>query len=107
MIECAQMEVLFADDDLDRLEIDATFTAGLSQALVKAFRKKMQTIRAAVDERDFFKQRSLRFEALQGKRKGEYSIRLNDQYRLVFEFTHGNPALSRKAVRILRVEDYH
>lgn len=31
------MNVTFANDDLDRLEIDPHFTANLSQALVKAF----------------------------------------------------------------------
>ena len=29
--------------------------------------------------------RGLNFEALKGDRKGEYSIRINDQYRIIFE----------------------
>lgn len=101
------MEVVFIDDDLDRLEIDAQFTGNLSQAIVRAFRKKMQAIRAASDERDFYKQRSFNFEELQGKRKGQYSIRLNDQYRLVFELVPGNPEPKRKTVKIICIEDYH
>lgn len=31
-----------------------------------------------------------RLEALKGNMKGKYSIRINDQYRLVFEFHDGN-----------------
>ncbi|MBF0594778.1 MAG: type II toxin-antitoxin system RelE/ParE family toxin [Candidatus Omnitrophica bacterium] len=31
-----------------------------------------------------------RLEALKGNLKGKYSIRINDQYRLVFEFYDGN-----------------
>ena len=101
------MDVVFSDDDLDRLEIDGHFTANLSQALVKAFRKKMQAIRAASDERDLYRQRSFNFEELQGKRKGQYSIRLNDQYRLVFGLTSGNPKSKKKTVNIICIEDYH
>lgn len=44
------MEVEFDDGDLDRLETDARFTAGLSQEIVRAFRKRMQQIRAFKDE---------------------------------------------------------
>jgi len=48
------MEVRFDDDDdLDRLETDPAFTGGRPPAVVKAFRKVMQFIRAAADERDF------------------------------------------------------
>ncbi len=32
-----------------------------------------------------------RLEALQGDRKGQYSIRLNDQYRFCFRWTDGGP----------------
>lgn len=101
------MEVFFADRDLDRLEVDPQFTARLSSALVKAFRKKMQVIRAAIDERALYNLRSLRFEELQGKRRGQFSIRLNDQYRLVFEFVKGNPNAGSRAIRIIGIEDYH
>lgn len=97
------MEVEFADDDLDRLEIDAEFTAGFSPAIVKAFRKRMQQIRAASDERDFYSSRGMRFEKLGGDRKGQYSIRLNDQFRLILALLDKG----RKAVRIIEITDYH
>ena len=32
-----------------------------------------------------------RFEALKGDRKGQYSIRINDQWRICFAWTDGSP----------------
>ena len=73
------MDIQFGDPDLDRLETDARFTARKSQALVKAFRKRIQGIRAAKDERDLRAVKSWRFEKMEGARSHQYSIRLNDQ----------------------------
>ena len=79
------MEDEFDDHDLDRLETDAQYTAGHSQEVVRAYRKRMQQIRAFRDERDFLAVRSLNFEKLKGNREGQHSIRLNLQWRLVLE----------------------
>ena len=98
------MEPVFQDKSLDRLETDPSFDGGHPSEVVKAFRKRMQQIRAAVDERDFFSQRSLRFEKLVGARKHQYSMRLNDQWRLILEFRGSG---SDKKVAIIGVEDYH
>ncbi len=98
------MDVRFNDDDLDRLETDSSFTAGRSAAVVRAFRKVMQHIRAAPDERDLRAWRGLRFEKLEGKRQRQYSMRLNDQYRLIVELEGESP---KKVVVICGIEDYH
>lgn len=99
-----RMEVEFEDDDLDRLELDQRFDAGFPRGVVKAFRKRMQLIRAAPDERDFYGLRGLRFKQLKGKRKGEFSMRLNDQYRLTMRFR----GKGRDKVVVMRaIEDYH
>lgn len=100
-----QMEVLFDDDRLDRLETDSEYTAGWSRPVVKAYRKTMQMIRAAPDERDFYNWKSMRFEKLKGKRKNQHSMRLNDQYRLIVELMKGNP--QGTVVKIVGIEDYH
>lgn len=73
------MDVEFDDDDLDRLETDPLFTAGLSNEVVRAYRKRMQQIRAFLDERDFYALKSLHFEKLKGNRGNQYSVRLNKQ----------------------------
>ncbi|MGH2460892.1 MAG: type II toxin-antitoxin system RelE/ParE family toxin [Chloroflexota bacterium] len=98
------MEVSFADDDLDRLETDASFTCGLSSALVRAYRLRMQAIRAATDERDLRRMKSFHFEKLAGSRQHQYSMRLNDQYRLILEFQGADRS---KVVWIIGIEDYH
>lgn len=98
------MEVEFDDDDLDRLEIDPHFTAGFSQEVVRAYRKRVQQIRGFRDERDFQALRSLHFEKLKGDRVGKYSIRLNLQWRLILEIYGDHPC---KVIRIIEVVDYH
>ncbi|HEX5414260.1 MAG TPA: type II toxin-antitoxin system RelE/ParE family toxin [Chloroflexota bacterium] len=98
------MDVEFGDNDLDRLETDPSFTMGLDQAIVKAYRKRLQIIRAAPDERDFYNLKSWHFEKLEGKRQHQHSIRLNDQFRLIVEFV-GTGRVKR--VRVVGIEDYH
>ena len=98
------MDVAFKDQSLDRLETDASFSAGFSDAIVKAYRKRMQQIRAATDERTFYAHRSLRFEKLLGDRDGQYSMRLNDQWRLIVELRGEAPS---KVVYVVEIVDYH
>lgn len=98
------MEVAFADDDMDRLETDPQYDAGHSQAIVRAFRMRMQAIRAAEDERAFYELKSWRFEKLKGDRSHQRSIRLNDQWRLIIEIEKGQP---KNTVVIVAIEDYH
>jgi proteic killer suppression protein len=64
----------------------------------------MQMIRAALDERDFYAMKSLRFEKLKGARQKQHSMRLNDQWRLILEF-EGEGAT--KVVVVCEIEDYH
>ena len=97
------MDVRFRDKDLEILEKDGRATAGFSQAIVKAFRKRMQLIRAAPDERDFYALKSLHFEKYQAI-PGQYSMRLNDQYRLLLEF---DSQPRQKTVVIVGIRDYH
>jgi proteic killer suppression protein len=99
------MQIVFANGDLDRLEIDKAYTANLNQALVKAYRSKINIIRRVNDERDFYALKSLRFEKLEGKRKHQYSMRLNDKYRLIIELIKNNP--NDKVVKIVEITDYH
>jgi proteic killer suppression protein len=98
------MEVRHDDPNLERLEADPKFSNGLDQAIVKAFRKRVQLIRAANDERDFYALKSLHFEKLEGDRKGQYSMRLNDQWRLILKFEKTE---SGKLVVVISITDYH
>ena len=76
---------------------------------VKAFsgierpaRLKLDRLEAATDLRDLAVLPGNRFEALAGDRKGQYSIRINDQWRICFEWPDG--ALGPSNVEIV---DYH
>jgi len=57
------------------------------------YKKKIQILMSieSLDELTFF--RSLHFEPLKGNRKGEYSIRLNLQFRLIFTVATDNQLL--------------
>ena len=64
-----------------------------------AFRK-LDILKAAHDLRDLRALPGSRLEALKGKGEGRYSIRINDQWRIVFEWRDGN-------AHSVKVEDYH
>jgi proteic killer suppression protein len=98
------MDVDFEDASLKRLEADPGFTTGYDAVIVKAFRKRMQIIRAAVDERAFYALKSLHFEKLKGDRDGQSSMRLNDQWRLLLR-VHQNE--DGKKVVVISIIDYH
>jgi proteic killer suppression protein len=98
------MDVSFKDQSLDRLETDATYSAGFGDALVKAYRRAMQHIRAARDERTLYSRRSFRFERLSGDRAGQHSMRLNDQWRLIVEIQGQAP---NKIIHVVEIVDYH
>ncbi|MCS6305992.1 MAG: type II toxin-antitoxin system RelE/ParE family toxin [Nitrospira sp.] len=98
------MEVEFSDENLDRLEIGEFGDCGYSPGIVKAFRKRMQLIRTAPDERDFYTAKSLHYEKLQGDRSHQHSMRLNKQERLIVEYKGEGTS---KIVIIVGIEDYH
>lgn len=98
------MQVRFLSDELDRLETDAKDDGGYSQAVVRAYRKRIQLIRSATDERTFYQLKSLHFEKLQGDRAGDYSMRLNIQWRLILRLEEGPTG---KVAAIVAIEDYH
>ena len=98
------MKVRFEDAALDRLETDAEFTAGFQASIVTAFRRRMQQIRSAPDERTFYALKSLHFEKLRRSKPGDHSMRLNDQWRLIVRFEGEG---EKKTVVVVKITDYH
>jgi proteic killer suppression protein len=98
------MKVRFAAGPLERLETDPKFTDGHSAAIVKLYRKRMNLIRQAMDERDLYAMKSNHFEKLKGARSHQRSVRLNDQWRLILELEGEGTS---KTVVIVAIEDYH
>ncbi|MGH8489533.1 MAG: type II toxin-antitoxin system RelE/ParE family toxin [Gammaproteobacteria bacterium] len=63
---------------------------GVSRELQRRARLKLGLIDAAVSLVDLQRLRDNRLEALQGTRKGQYSIRINAQWRLCFAWRAGD-----------------
>jgi len=68
----------------------------------RAARLKLDRLEMATSLVDLAVLPGNRFEALVGDRKGQYSIRINDQWRICFEW----PKSSRGPVNV-EVVDYH
>ena len=58
---------------------------------VKQLYRKLQILDAAHDLMDLRVPPGNHLEALKGKRAGQYSIRVNDQWRLCFIWTNDGP----------------
>ena len=65
-------------------------------------RLKLDRVEAAVALRDLAALPGNRFEALKGDRKGQYSIRINDQWRICFEWPEKSPGPMN-----VEIVDYH
>ena len=63
---------------------------------------KLDRLDAAVELKDLAMLPGNRFEALRGDRKGQYSIRINDRWRICFEWLEGTPGPSK-----VEIVDYH
>jgi proteic killer suppression protein len=59
-------------------------------AVRKVARRKLDLVGAAVEIRDLAVPPGNRLEQLHGDLAGFYSIRVNDQYRIIFKFQAGN-----------------
>lgn len=64
---------------------------GFPSGIMKVARRKLTMIDAAVTLDDLRVPPANRLEALQGDRKGQHSIRVNDQWRLCFIWTERGP----------------
>ena len=73
---------------------------GFPADLVNAARRKLRYLNAACDLGDLRSPPGNRLEALAGDRKGQHSIRINDQFRACFVWTAEGPAE-------VEIVDYH
>ena len=67
-----------------------------------AARLKLDRLEASVELKDLAVLPGNRFEALKGDRKGQYSIRINDQWRICFEWPEEAPGPCN-----VEIVDYH
>jgi proteic killer suppression protein len=84
----------------------AQFAAGVRvnafQGFARQAYKRLDILAAAPNKEALMALRSNRFEALKGDRLGQFSIRINDQWRVCFEW----PEWSPEALNI-EIVDYH
>jgi proteic killer suppression protein len=73
---------------------------GFPSDLVAVARRKLRYLNAAGDLRDLRSPPGNRLEALTGDRRGQHSIRVNDQFRVCFVWTPEGPAE-------VEIVDYH
>ncbi len=68
----------------------------------RAARLKLDRLEAAVELKDLAALPGNRLEALKGDRKGQYSIRINEQWRICFVWLGDAPGPSN-----VEIVDYH
>ena len=66
----------------------------------KVARRKLVMVDAAITLSDFKSPPNNKFEALKRDREGQHAIRINDQYRVCFEWRNGSP-------HRVEITDYH
>ncbi len=98
------MDIEFRDRRLALIRTDRAAETRLPISVIKSCREKLIVIAAAPDVRTLRNWKSLRFEKLKGDRDGQCSIRLNDQWRLIFKLDEDR---SPPAVIVIAVDDYH
>jgi len=89
----------FSNKETERLFITGK-SRKIPSTLIKIIIRKLDYLNRAKTLQDLGAQPGNHLEALKGSLKGKYSIRINDQYRVVFKF-HDGDALE------VNVIDYH
>lgn len=83
--------VSFKDARLSGLLAGAKPHRALPTDLVRVLQRKLEYLEAAVAHSDLRSPPGNRLEALGGDRHGQFSIRVNDQFRLCFTWTPVGP----------------
>ena len=78
-VRSPETEKLFQDRDVPRF-----------RAIERAARRKLLLVHRAVSLQDLRVPPGNRLEELKGRRKGQHSIRINDQWRICFVWREGD-----------------
>jgi len=89
----------FADRDAEAL-FGGQFARRLGRDVQRSAQRKLQQLHQAEELRDLAAPPGNRLELLRGKRAGQHSIRINDQWRICFVWRDGG------AERV-EIVDYH
>ena len=83
------MIVSFGDKTTQKIW-DGEWVKGFSTDIQDTARRKLRMLNNSIDVKDLMIPPSNRIEKLKGNRKDFYSIRVNDQWRLIFRWKNGN-----------------
>ena len=89
----------FRDRETERIW-HGEFSRRLPQEIQEVARRKLRMINNARTVVDLRVPPANRLEALKGGRAGQYSIRINDQWRICFRFANGQAS-------DVKIVDYH
>ena len=78
----------FCCKDTDRLFQDCPVSR--FRSVERVARRKLGILEAAIDLNDLRQPPGNRLQALKGNRKGQFSIRINDQWRVCFRWEEGH-----------------
>jgi plasmid maintenance system killer protein len=98
---CA-LQLHFRDPGLAELATNKNAQSRYGEATDRKYRQRVQQIVTALDEHEFCALKSLHYKKLKGH--NQFSIRLNDQCRLILKFEGDRP---NKKVLIVAIEDWH
>ena len=76
------------------------FVKGMDGQIQQRAREKLKYLDSAADLRDLMIPPSNHLEVLKGDRKGQYSIRINQQWRICFRWNKGDAS-------DVEITDYH
>ena len=105
MIPCV-MRIRHNDAELESMEGDPDWPGKIAPEIVRGFRKVLTIVRSVTNETELRMFRSLNFEKLKGDRSHQWSMRINDQYRVIVEIEHGEGP-NNNCIVVKKVEDYH
>lgn len=83
------MIVSFGDKTTQKIW-DGEWVKGFSTDIQETARRKLRMLNNSYDIKDLMIPPSNRLEKLKGNLKDFYSIRVNDQWRLIFKWENGN-----------------
>ena len=89
----------FRDKETEKV-FNRHFSSKLPQNIQHVARKKLVILDAATELNDLRIPPGNRLEALKGSRKGQHSIRINDQWRICFKWRAGD-------AYDVEITDYH
>ena len=89
----------FADAETERI-FQGSVSRKLPPGIQRTARRKLMYLHTAQDVRDLLAPPGNRLEELRGSRAGQYSIRINDQWRICFRWV-------KAGARDVEIVDYH